>query len=201
MSVKHITPSDFAKRTQKGDVVLLDVRTDMEYQQVHADCAVHEPLSQLDPSVAANRHGLDKHKPVYVICKSGGRSMAGAQKFDKAGFVHVYSIDGGTNAWVRAGLPVVRTGCGAFSLLQQVLFVSALLIICGGILDNYLHTRWFMTGACVVLMLMFLGVTGKCNLATLLAKMPWNKTQGCGKKGACCSVDSKDAYKSCKCGE
>ena len=44
-------------------------------------------------------------QPVYFICQSGGRSAKAAEAFQSAGFDNVLSVEGGTAAWERAGLP------------------------------------------------------------------------------------------------
>ncbi len=49
-----------------------------------------------------------KDKPVYVICASGHRSRTGAKTLLKLGYTDVYSVSGGMQAWMRAGLPVKR---------------------------------------------------------------------------------------------
>jgi rhodanese-related sulfurtransferase len=49
-----------------------------------------------------------KDKPVYLICASGHRSRNGAKTLLKLGYTDVYSVSGGIQAWLKAGLPVKR---------------------------------------------------------------------------------------------
>ncbi len=49
-----------------------------------------------------------KDKPVYLICASGHRSRSGGKQLLKLGYTEVYSVSGGIQAWLRAGLPVKR---------------------------------------------------------------------------------------------
>jgi rhodanese-related sulfurtransferase len=51
---------------------------------------------------------LPKDKPVYLICASGHRSSRGAKTLLKLGYTEVYSVTGGIQAWLKAGLPVKR---------------------------------------------------------------------------------------------
>jgi len=89
----------------EGGAPLLDVRTPREFQQGHVEGAVNLPMgfSLDDPTL----QGLDKSKPVYVICAVGGRSSAAADQLAAAGYQAV-NVRGGTRAWVGAGRPVVK---------------------------------------------------------------------------------------------
>ncbi len=49
---------------------------------------------------------LAKDKPVYVICNSGNRSRVAAEALIRLGYSRVYNVDGGIQAWLKAGLPV-----------------------------------------------------------------------------------------------
>src|SRR5690606_41558493 len=54
------------------------------------------------------RHLPDPAAEVLLICQVGKRSQAAAEALRGAGFARVYSVDGGTSAWSREGLPLVR---------------------------------------------------------------------------------------------
>lgn len=45
-------------------------------------------------------------KPLYVICKAGGRSRSACELLTSAGMTNIINVDGGTDAWIAAGLPV-----------------------------------------------------------------------------------------------
>jgi thioredoxin 1 len=85
-------------RLEEGALVLIDVRTESEYQSGHVPSARHLPLDRLEAS--AFQKG-----PVYVICASGGRSSRAADTLANAG-VEAVNITGGTRAWQAAGFPV-----------------------------------------------------------------------------------------------
>jgi rhodanese-related sulfurtransferase len=84
---------------------LVDVREPAEWQStgVIAEAELI-PLGDLEKRAPGE---LAKDKPVYVICRSGNRSRAGAQTLVGLGYKEVYSVDGGITAWIDAGLPVV----------------------------------------------------------------------------------------------
>ena len=46
-------------------------------------------------------------KPLYLICKTGGRSALAAESLERMGFNNVYSVDGGMTAWQEEKRPVV----------------------------------------------------------------------------------------------
>ena len=86
--------------------LLLDVREPGEFAEVHAKGARLIPLGQL--AARLNEIVQYKNQPVAVICRSGRRSAQGAEILRNAGFTQVANVEGGTNAWVNAGLPVAR---------------------------------------------------------------------------------------------
>lgn len=95
-----------AATQQAQGALLLDVREPGEYAEVHAKDALLIPLGQLQSRVGEIAQYKDK--PVTVICRSGRRSAHGVEILRSAGFTQVANVEGGTNAWLGAGLPVVR---------------------------------------------------------------------------------------------
>ena len=102
--VKEATVQDAKRATEIRDVQFIDVRSESEYQSGHAEKAVNVPLDELEKEIAK----LDKEKPIYVICQTGRRSQKGAEILEKAGFKEIYNVQGGTGAWIDAGLPVEK---------------------------------------------------------------------------------------------
>ena len=95
-----------AAALQSQGAFLLDVREPSEFAEVHAKDATLIPLGQLPSRL--NEIAQYKDKPITVICRSGRRSAHAAEILRSAGFTQVANVEGGTNAWVGAGLPVVR---------------------------------------------------------------------------------------------
>lgn len=85
-----------------ADVQLIDVREDDEWAAGHAKGAVHVPMSEFTSRVEE----VDTDREIYVICKSGGRSMQVAQYLEQARGADVTNVEGGTDAWRSAGLPM-----------------------------------------------------------------------------------------------
>lgn len=84
------------------DAVILDVRTPEEFAQGHIEGAVNYNWN--DKQFEDNIAGLDKSKPVYVYCLSGGRSSEAAKYMRKKGFT-VYELEGGMMKWRAAHFP------------------------------------------------------------------------------------------------
>ena len=80
---------------------LIDVREPDEFSDTHAKGAVNLPLSNF----VALTDKIDFEQPIYVICKSGGRSAEASQFLETVRGTEAINVEGGTQAWVNAGLP------------------------------------------------------------------------------------------------
>jgi rhodanese-related sulfurtransferase len=182
MSITIITPQELAvlcKQSKKID--LIDVRTPVEYREVHIEIARNVPLDQLDAAALMQARNGSANEPMYVICRSGSRGQQACEKFLKAGFSNVVNIEGGTMACVEAGLPVVR-GKKAVSLERQVRIAAGLLVLLGAAL-SFVHPAFIGLSAFVGAGLVFAGITDTCGMGMMLARMPWNQ---CGKESTSC---------------
>lgn len=100
-----LTPHAFkAGMNDKKDEILLDVRTAGEYSEGHIKNAIN--IDWYSPDFQAEVAKLDKSKPVFLYCKSGGRSGQAAQVLKNMGFTEVYDLDGGITSWKNEGLPL-----------------------------------------------------------------------------------------------
>ncbi|GGD41473.1 thioredoxin [Emticicia aquatilis] len=100
----NLTPTEFAERIKaQAKTTLIDVRTPDEFSKGHLENAQNIDWRNNDFS---NRiETLDKSKPVFVYCLSGGRSASAASAMREAGFKEVYELDGGIMKWRGANLP------------------------------------------------------------------------------------------------
>ena len=177
MSVTTISPEVLHEITQAGRKVdLIDVRTPVEFREVHVQFARNVPLDQLDSTNFAP--GWNKNtQPFYVICQSGGRGKRACDRLIEAGYTNVVNVEGGTQAWEQADLPVVR-GQMAMTLERQVRVTAGALVLVGALLSYFAHPYWNVLSAFVGAGLVFAGITDYCGMGMLLAKMPWNKIRG-----------------------
>ncbi|HUG90784.1 MAG TPA: rhodanese-like domain-containing protein [Planctomycetaceae bacterium] len=172
-----ITPRRLSELRESGaPVELIDVRTPAEFGEVHVDFARNVPLDALDP--ASFPHNGNGHEPLYVICRTGNRAAKACEKLAAAGRPNVVNVEGGTQAWADAGLPVVR-GRKAMSLERQVRIAAGTLVLIGVLLGWFVHPWFLALSAFVGAGLVFAGVTDTCGMAMLLARMPWNRRPAC----------------------
>jgi rhodanese-related sulfurtransferase len=182
--MQTITPQQLAEKQQSGQVDLIDVRTPVEFREVHAVGARNVPLDSLDPQAVAQSRNGNADEPLYVICRSGQRAGKAVQRFVEAGFENVVNVEGGTQAWDVAGLPVSR-GKKAISLERQVRIAAGFLVFLGAALGFFVHPYFIAISAFVGAGLMFAGITDTCGMGMMLAKMPWNQ---CNDDTGTCSV-------------
>ncbi|MCB0698155.1 MAG: rhodanese-like domain-containing protein, partial [Chitinophagaceae bacterium] len=90
------------------DKVVLDVRTPGEFKEGYIKDARN--LDWNNSSFMSEAGKLDKSKPTFVYCLSGGRSHSAANALRDMGFSDVYELDGGIMQWRRAGLPLETAG-------------------------------------------------------------------------------------------
>ena len=179
--MQTISVTQLADKQSQKNVDLIDVRMPTEYREFHAEGAINVPLDSLDPKAVADSVGAGADRPVYVICKSGNRSSKAVQKFVNSGIVNVINVNGGTTAWVEAGLPVVR-GEKSISLERQVRIVAGFLTLLGAALGFFVHPYFIGLSAFIGAGLMFAGITDSCGMGMMLSKMPWNQ---CGDSESC----------------
>lgn len=171
--IANASPRDVEQRRHAGEpVVIVDVRTPPEFRGVHAVGARNVPLDALDQHTAELRQTAGAG-PLYVICQGGGRSRQACERL-AAQQIAVVNIDGGTNAWVAAGLPVER-GKQTISLERQVRIAAGSLALTGALLAWFVHPAFVWLSAFIGAGLLFAGVTDTCGMGMMLAKMPWNR--------------------------
>lgn len=184
MAITTISPQELAARQERGEVNdLIDVRTPVEFREVHVAFARNVPLDRLDPNAEMNARNGASQQPLYVICRSGNRANQACEKFLAAGFTNIINVAGGTLACEQAGLPVTR-GKKAISLERQVRIAAGLVVMTGSALGYFSDPVWIGLAAFVGAGLTFAGITDTCGMGMLLAKMPWNQVAKSPTKGS-----------------
>lgn len=95
LGIKQLSPKEL---DQKKGMVLLDVRTDKEYEQGHIPGAVHIPLSELGDRIKK----LKKDKEIVVFCQNGNKSIWAIKRLMGMGYKNLSNLKGGYNAWKRS---------------------------------------------------------------------------------------------------
>jgi len=100
------SPSEFASSIETGDVKLIDVRSQDEWNEGHIEQAEHRFLGRLPKYLDE----LPRDEKLIVHCRSGARSAIGVSFLQAAGFQNVVNLTGGYTAWKADGLPSVKSG-------------------------------------------------------------------------------------------
>ena len=104
-SVELITVEEMDSLVQLGNVQLIDVRTQEEYNEGHIEGALN--INFYDDNFEELVEQVDKSKPVAVYCGKGGRSAKCASYMKNAGFTKIYDLNGGITEWKFKGKELV----------------------------------------------------------------------------------------------
>ena len=172
MSLPTLTPQQAAEKMQNG-AILIDIRSRAEFAGKHIDGAASLPLDQLDSQPQPFSAG----DTVIFSCLSGMRTRQNAELLKQSAQAcnEVYLLEGGLNAWQRAGLPVEAKPGQPMDMMRQVQIAAGSLVLLGFLLGSLISPWFYLLCAFVGAGLVFAGLTGFCGMARLLAQMPWNR--------------------------
>ncbi len=88
---------------EKGELVVLDVRTVSEYESGHLEGAINIPVEALSGRLSE----LNPNDELLVYCRTGNRSTTAVGILKENGYDRIYHMDGGIVAWENAGFPTV----------------------------------------------------------------------------------------------
>ncbi|MDQ3099912.1 MAG: rhodanese-like domain-containing protein, partial [Bacteroidota bacterium] len=97
--------NEFQRALEKGDAILIDVRTPQEFASGHIPGSINIDWSGADYESSFAR--LDPERPVLLYCAMGGRSDQARSYLAEKGF-EAYDLDEGIISWKAAGLPVEK---------------------------------------------------------------------------------------------
>ena len=103
-NVTMISVADAKALFDKGGTVFLDCRTEKEYRSGHVPGAMHIPRGLMEFQIEGKIP--DKNANIVMYCKSGGRACLACESITKMGYKNVNNMDGGWQAWLKAGHPV-----------------------------------------------------------------------------------------------
>jgi rhodanese-related sulfurtransferase len=172
MSLAALSPTE-AKRLLDQGAVLVDIREADEHAREKIPGARLMSLSKLDQADLAPQQG----QPVIFHCRSGARTHGNAARLlAKVGNVcDAFIIDGGIDAWRKAGLPVAVDRRQPLELQRQVQIGAGSMAFLGTMLGLFVSPWFFVIPAFVGAGLTMAGITGFCGMARILKKAPWNR--------------------------
>ena len=165
----YVSSSDIASIT--NDLVLVDVRSPIEFETEHIAGSINLPFESLD----SRFDEISRKGQLVVVCRSGTRAERGAYKLIGRGF-QPRVLEGGMVAWRKAGLPV-KEGKKRLPIERQIQLIVGIGVLTGVLLGAFVN-QWFLVipgffgagRACA-------GLAGTCALAILLGKAPWNRLE------------------------
>lgn len=89
----NISPTEFWEKVQDKPGVVIDVRTDEEYNNGHLAITNHQ-YNLLDGEFENQLENLDKNETYYLYCRTGNRSGQAARLMKENGFENVYNVGG-----------------------------------------------------------------------------------------------------------
>ncbi|MEO0521487.1 MAG: rhodanese-like domain-containing protein [Pseudomonadota bacterium] len=171
MTLKKINATTAHDWVKSGKAVLIDVREPDEWIKEHVPEAHLVPLSGFN----ADDFSKDHDKLAVFHCRSGGRTEAAAPQILRTGFREVYQLEGGIEAWRKAGLKVNENAKAPISIMRQVQITAGGLVVLGIVLAVLINPWFAALSAFVGAGLTQAGITGTCAMAAMLKHMPWNR--------------------------
>lgn len=172
MTVMKITPADAKTLIDQG-AKLIDVREADEHAREHIPGSDLMPLS----SLGGHLPSVGDADTVIFHCRTGGRTEAAAEHLEPATGQRAFILDGGINAWRKAGLPTEKDRRQPIELMRQVQIAAGSLVVLGVAGGALVHPAFYGVAGFVGAGLVFAGTTGFCGMAQMLARMPWNRTR------------------------
>ncbi len=182
MTMKTINPQDLHRHMTLGHhVLLLDVRTQDEFEDGHIPGAILHPLEFLDPegSIQKIRIAYPNLPTIYITCDSGAKSPEAYQQFEAAGYEYLSIVEGGTHAWEEADLPIERVSeilpFEKMNITQQIHVIVGSVVTLGTLLGTFVNTGFLAIALVAGVGVAYEGLFGTDHLKQMVLKMSWNK--------------------------
>ena len=155
------------------DAVILDVRNAAEHSEISLKRGHYfMELPRFDAKNFIKECRL-ADQPVCVLCRSGMRASKAAAQLENAGYSNVYIIKGGIAA--LSGKPDIVDESKVMSMERQVRIAAGALVLLGSVLALVSTPTFALLPAFVGCGLIYAGISNTCAMASLVAKLPWNK--------------------------
>lgn len=181
----EITPQELKQALDLGEnLELVDVRNFDEFQALRMRKSRFITLPELPLRI----NEIDREKPIVTFCKAGVRGKQ-AQELLAANGISAVNLQGGIDAWRKAGFPVIEEKVSKkFSVDQQTRMAIGILILVGLFFNKILWwLPWF-----VGIMLVIAGITDSCMMRNFISALPCNKNTNKFKGICSCGKDSDD---------
>lgn len=168
-----LSPQQVSDRIVDGRAVLVDIREPDEFARSHVRGAQSQPLSTWEKAHLK----IDPQADVIFTCRSGMRTAGACDRLAARVSGDAFVLDGGLDAWAKAGLPVETDADAPMEIMRQVQIAAGSLVLTGVILGFLVAPAWFALAGFVGAGLTFAGISGFCGMARLLMLAPWNRAK------------------------
>jgi len=168
--LQKLSPKETRIRLQNSQAILIDIRETDEFVRSHINEAQSRPLSSWDH----HDFTVSDNQNIILMCRTGARTSANEMKLASVFSGRVNILDGGIEAWKKAGLPVSKNKKAPIEINRQVQITSGSLTFLGIILGLSINPLWFALSAFIGADLTFSGATGSCTMARVISLAPWN---------------------------
>jgi len=168
-----LSPQQVRERLDAGRAILVDIREADEFARSHITGAQSQPLSTWEKAHLS----VDPDADVIFTCRSGMRTTGACDRLAARIRGDAFVLNGGLDAWAKAGLPVETDADAPMEIMRQVQIAAGSLVLIGVILGFLVTPVWFVLAGFVGAGLTFAGVSGFCGMARLLMLAPWNRAK------------------------
>ncbi len=172
-TLHKLQPHELQARLAAGRAVLVDIREADEFARAHIPGARSQPLSLWEQAHLT----VDPDADVVFTCRTGMRTAGACDRLAARVSGDAFVLDGGLDAWAKAGLPVSKDKAAPMEINRQVQITAGLLILTGVVLGYTVSPLWFGLSGFIGAGLTFAGLSGTCGMARVLMLMPWNRVR------------------------
>ena len=149
---------------------LIDVREYPEFAEGHIAGSELVPLGTLDKA----SESWNREEPLTLVCKSERRAEEARQTLAQKGFESLRVLEGGVQAWMTSGKPLIVAEHKPWSMERQVRVTAGSLVLAFFGLGLLTSKKFFVGAGLVGAGLVYAGVSDNCMMASVLGRMPWN---------------------------
>lgn len=168
-----LTPPQVRERLNAGRAILVDIREADEFARSHIIGAQSQPLSTWEKAHLS----VDPDADVIFTCRSGMRTAGACDRLAARVSGDAFVLEGGLDAWAKAGLPVATNADAPMEIMRQVQIAAGSLVLIGVVLGFLVSPIWFGLSGFVGAGLTFAGISRFCGMARVLMLAPWNRVR------------------------
>ncbi|MCH9634725.1 MAG: Sulfurtransferase [Chlamydiae bacterium] len=104
--IKEINCVELQSELKKSNLLLIDVREDLEWSLGYLPHAIHISKGTLERDI--EKVEPNKNRKIVLYCSGGYRSALAADNLQKMGYTQIFSLAGGSKGWTEQNFPIVE---------------------------------------------------------------------------------------------